>query len=112
MFLLTPLHSGGNSGIRRTWERLSDGKAFVTASDLELYAKNNGLPTSYALSFATAVLGAAPSDGEEISYRAFANFVKSRESALRLAFNHFGEHHAHGVARAVEDAQDAQAKWV
>lgn len=77
-------------------------KGFVTEADLEAYAKTAGLPASYAKNFASAVLATGTGSGRSspagalgrhqrgISFPAFLAFVKTREAALRAAFNHFG----------------------
>lgn len=89
----------------------------ITEKDLEAFANRNGLPGSYAQHFVSAVLsshngstqtsaqptgagklrggGAAEdvdhSEDVELTFALFKNFVRSREDALRRAFNMFDQ---------------------
>lgn len=66
-------------------------KGFVTEADLEAYARSIGLPTSYAKNFVSAIVGSSGQGGREVGFKAFSAFVRTRETALRAAFHHFGE---------------------
>ena len=66
-------------------------KGFVTEADLEAYARSVGLPTSYATNFVSAIVGSSGRGGREVGFKAFSAFVRTRETALRAAFHHFGE---------------------
>jgi len=78
--------------------------------DLERFARDNGLPATYAGKFVDALLrvpeGAATASvgreqGEQVSFEEFRSFVKSREFALRKAFDLFGEHASALAVRGV-----------
>ncbi|KAG2448792.1 hypothetical protein HYH02_006143 [Chlamydomonas schloesseri] len=104
-----------DAGLRKTFNSIdTDGKGHITEKDLEAFANRNGLPGSYAQHFVSAVLsshshsntgaagrklregGAAADDAEqsedvELTFVLFKNFVRSREDALRRAFNMFDQ---------------------
>lgn len=69
----------------------------MSQSDLEAYAKSHGLPTSYVKHFISAVLNVHSGqqhdinnvNDAEVSFQAFSKFVRSREQALRRAFDLF-----------------------
>ncbi len=84
----------------------------ITAEDLESFARRNGLPSSYASHFVSAVLathnggheaGAKSGSGRqqqqpgssggdpELTFALFKKFVRSREEALRRAFDLFDQ---------------------
>ncbi|KAG2432941.1 hypothetical protein HXX76_008669 [Chlamydomonas incerta] len=106
-----------DAGLRKTFNSIDlDGKGHITEKDLEAFANRNGLPGSYAQHFVSAVLsshnsahaGAQPtaagkvrvggaaddvdqSEDVEVTFALFKNFVRSREEALRRAFNMFDQ---------------------
>jgi Ca2+-binding EF-hand superfamily protein len=104
--------------LRATFNRIdTHGKGHITECDLELFARANGLPPSYAALFVSAVReshaagnGGDDEDDEEdaagpgaggfastgacdtargVTYEAFRSFAASREAALRRAFGLF-----------------------
>lgn len=93
--------------IRHTFNKIGGGKDTLSIADLERFAAEQGMPTSYASKFVSAVLK-VPEDtrvvavGKEqeelVSFESFRDFVKARESALRKAFDLFGESRYHGHA--------------
>lgn len=82
------------AGLRRTFELIdTQRRGLITETDLETYARSNGLPVSYVGHFISAVLknaGCSINTPErEVDFGTFSKFVLSREKALRRAFNLF-----------------------
>ncbi|GAX78662.1 hypothetical protein CEUSTIGMA_g6100.t1 [Chlamydomonas eustigma] len=78
--------------LRKTFNLIDyNNKGFVTIEDLTAYAEANGMPACYAESFMKAVRGSnqLSSASGTVKFQAFSKFVKSREAALRRAFDRF-----------------------
>ncbi|PNH05178.1 hypothetical protein TSOC_008619, partial [Tetrabaena socialis] len=102
--LVLPVLQCSDAGLRKTWKSIDlDGKGHITEKDLEAFAGRSGLPARYAAHFMSAVRanhGAAGEGGAaeaqqvedaELTFSMFRRFVRSREEALRRAFNMFDQ---------------------
>ncbi|KAG2501242.1 hypothetical protein HYH03_001049 [Edaphochlamys debaryana] len=112
-----------DAGLRKTFNSIdTDGKGHITQHDLEAFAARSGLPASYATNFASAVrathrqqsggeseAGVEEEGDAELTFAMFRHFVRSREEALRRAFNLFDQD---GDGRISVDDLDASLSRV